>query len=793
MSGSNIKRTSGGLFLALAAMAAFAPAAIAQPQLFKGPPHIGYAYPAGGRQGSTFEVGIGGQNLGGAVAAIFSGDGIEATVIGYERPMTPKEFNDLREQAQQLAEKRAAALGLPPPGQNAGAAAKPDNPAKKTATPPETPAGPKPAWTFEDQRMLLELRQKLLTGNPNRQANPAIAETVKLQVTMAPDAKPGERELRLYSGGGLSNPLVFCVGQLPEYSEAAVTAERELPANPAASPATARAKKPMDIAIPAVVNGQILPGAVDRFRFPAKKGQHLLVAVQARSLIPYLADAVPGWIQPALTLRDAKGRELAYDDDFRFNPDPVISYMVPADGTYTIEINDAIYRGREDFVYRISVGELPFITGVSPLGGPSGQRTVVELRGWNLPQRTFTVDATSNGPGTFPFSVSSDGIVSNEAPFGLDDLPEANDAGSGRTQAAAQAVTLPVIVNGRIERPGQWKVFRFDGRAGQQIVAEVVARRLDSPLDSVLRLTDAAGRQLAYNDDMDDKLDALHTHHADSYLTATLPAQGAYFIAIGDIQQNGGPEYEYRLRLSEPRPDFELRVTPSSVNVRSGGSTPLTVHVVRKDGFKGPVSLSLVNPPQGFALAGARIAGDADSIQMTLSAPFFPLKAPAVLEIAGHADIGGKPVTRTAVPAEDMMQAFAYRHLVPSRALIVATVGRAMPRVRVRVYAKPPVKITSGGTGTLAIGMPPDPPQGKLHLELSNPPDGISLQDPSPGSGTGNLVIACDASKAKPGMTGNLILETYLVRTPGKAKGAANTQAILLDTLAAIPFVVVAR
>ena len=39
-----------------------------------------------------------------------------------------------------------------------------------------------------------------------------------------------------------------------------------------------------------------------------------------------------------------------------------------------IEIKDAIYRGRPDFVYRITLGELPYITGVFPLGAPAGAR-----------------------------------------------------------------------------------------------------------------------------------------------------------------------------------------------------------------------------------------------------------------------------------------------------------------------------------------------------------------------------------------------------------------------------------
>ncbi|MGP8220357.1 MAG: preprotein translocase subunit SecG, partial [Limisphaerales bacterium] len=54
--------------------------------------------------------------------------------------------------------------------------------------------------------------------NPKRQLNFQIAETVMLQIQIAADAPPGERELRLITPAGLSNPLVFHVGQLPEYA-----------------------------------------------------------------------------------------------------------------------------------------------------------------------------------------------------------------------------------------------------------------------------------------------------------------------------------------------------------------------------------------------------------------------------------------------------------------------------------------------------------------------------------------------------------------------------------------------
>src|SRR5512137_1508710 len=72
-------------------------------------PHIGYVFPAGGRRGSVAEVTIGGQYLKNATNAYVSGSGVEAAFVEYARPLTAKEFNDLREKLRDLQERRAAA------------------------------------------------------------------------------------------------------------------------------------------------------------------------------------------------------------------------------------------------------------------------------------------------------------------------------------------------------------------------------------------------------------------------------------------------------------------------------------------------------------------------------------------------------------------------------------------------------------------------------------------------------------------------------------------------------------
>jgi len=103
------------------------------------------------------------------------------------------------------------------------------------------------------------------------------------------------------------------------------------------------------------------------------------------------------------------------------------------------------------------------------------------------------MDTRDKVAGIHPLSVRKGDVISNTVPFAVDTLPECLEKESNDSPQAAQPVTLPVIVNGRIDRPGDWDVFRIGGRAGQEVVAEVTARRLGSPLDSVLELTDAAG------------------------------------------------------------------------------------------------------------------------------------------------------------------------------------------------------------------------------------------------------------------------------------------------------------
>jgi len=626
-------------------------------------PHIGYVYPAGGRQGATIEVVISGQYLDGVTNAIVSGDGVEAVILSHTKPLNGRVLNLLRDRQRNMQEGLRAA--------------------KKGETIIAVRSELKTNEVLRMERTAVEqelanIRKMLSNPKNQRPPNPQLAEDVKLRVTIAAGARLGDRELRLKTGSGLSNPLVFAVDQLPEFSEPAeVSLERPryLPATAYSAPEKhVWAGPEQRVSLPCIVNGQIQPGDVDRIRFAARQGQKLVINTRARDLIPYLADAVPGWFQATVTLYDAQDREVAYVDDFNFNPDPVLLYEVARDGEYVLEIRDSIYRGREDFVYRITMGELPFITSIFPLGARVGSRPMVEIKGWNLPGERVMADTTK--PGTVALSVTKDGKKSNPMPFAVDLLPEVLEQEPNNQAGYAQAVSLPAIINGRVDKPGDQDIFSFQGRAGDRLVAEIQARRLNSPLDSILRLTDAAGKQIALNDDFEDKGAGLTTHHADSRLEVTLPANGTYQVHVNDAQGKGGADYAYRLRLSPPQPDFELRIVPSSVAGRGGASVPITVYVLRKDGFSGDIALALKGAPPGFNLASSRVPGGTNQVRLNLVMPANPPPGPVCLNVEGRALIQGQEVVRAAVPAEDMMQAFAYRHLVPAQNLVVAVTSR---------------------------------------------------------------------------------------------------------------------
>jgi len=684
--------------LGLALLLSVAPAAHAQNQ------YVGYVYPAGGQQGATFPIRLGGQGLVHISDLAVTGEGVSVRLVDYYRVLDNQEMSFLNQQLSELRKKETpisdelsakmasfefpapigpeagteAVRSLTCPGCGAANAFEATTCIKcrtKLEQPKAPPSGDKAATPEKDaaKERLIDRIQKRFDEDERTPAVRSQTELVFAEVTVAPDAKPGRREIRVITKQGVSNPLPFYVGQVPEVARKPMKT-CQLPV--LGKEYLAQRQRPLGevelrVTVPCTMNGQMAPGEMNRYRFPANKGQRLVISAKARDLVPYVPDGVPGWFQAVLRLSDSNGKELAYDDDFRFDPDPVIHFEVPEDGEYVLAINEALFRGRESFVYRITLAELPFVTSVFPLGGRAGEPVKIEMDGWNVEKATLSPPPRDAKPGTYLLAATNGNLVSNYVPFALDTLPECLEQEPNDEPVKAQKVTLPIIINGRSDHPGDWDVFEVEGKAGETIVAEVTARRLGSPLDSFLKVTRADGKIIALNDDHFDVASGMNTDHADSYLMVKLPTDGKYYIHLSDTRRQGGREYAYRLRLSQPLPDFELRLIPSRICIPSQGSAAVTIFAIRKDGYDGPIHLSFKNLPQGLESPGATLAAKQETVGLTVKTSLKAMEAPVNVILVGTAMIGNREVVHAAVPAEDKMQAFLWRHLLSAETLPV--------------------------------------------------------------------------------------------------------------------------
>ncbi len=677
-------------------------------------PHLGYAFPAGGEQGSTFEAMVGGQYLEKENGVYVSGKGVKVSVIEYIEPEWKKK------------QKEKIALNAD------GSVSK-----KKTEEKPVLREGEKYDKYTEE---LMKKRKA------RKQKNVQIDDMVRLRVTIAKGAEPGDRELRLMNSDGVSNPLKFQVGTLPE-----------MVASNGVDPFVVTN---FLTSLPVLANGQILPGEKNLFSFTARKGQSLVIDVKARALMPYLADAVPGWFQPVISLFNSKGVQVAFVDDYQFYPDPVMIFNVPEDGAYFLEMRDSIYRGREDFVYRMSIGELPFIRYISPMGGRPGVETPVRLVGVNL--RDETVRALFPSNGIYSIRARNGKWLSNDMPFMVDDIPDCGEREAKSDSKPGALVQIPVVVNGCISKQAEADAHHLQCKAGECLVVEVYARRLGSPLDSVITLAGPDGKVLMTNDDNVDPAYGLVTHHADSYLMHECATNGIYTVLIADAQGRGGEAFAYRVRFSAPQPDFAVRLSPSGLILPREGSANMNVHVIKKDGFKGPVKLELAGAPEGFSLNPAEISDSTNEyVRVSIRCPEKADLGLIPLSLNASSVVAGKTLVRKVVPAEDMMQAFLYRHLVPGIELMADVVKRRVGTLVVVLDAGNKLRIPQGGSVSLVIrtnnvkGF-----NGKLRLQLDEPPVGITMDEIIPAAGKMEVALSihADDDLTKVGETGALVV-----------------------------------
>lgn len=165
-----------------------------------------------------------------------------------------------------------------------------------------------------------------------------------------------------------------------------------------------------------------------------------------------------------------------------------------------------------------------------------------EVEGKQQPvDNTFTVTVAANvPPGVYEVRAAGLWGVSNPARFAVSARKHIDEIEPNNDSAQTQAIELNASVVGKLEGGTDVDRFKFTAEAGQRIVIDCLARRVDSLVDADLMLQDASGQRVAW----------LHsTPGEDSTLVFDVPAAGEYTLKLHDHTYRNGQEFTYRLDI----------------------------------------------------------------------------------------------------------------------------------------------------------------------------------------------------------------------------------------------------
>jgi hypothetical protein len=223
------------------------------------------------------------------------------------------------------------------------------------------------------------------------------------------------------------------------------------------------------ISLPATVVGSLgKAGDIDFYRFEARAGQQLGVQ---------LAPATGSKLEAVLQLIDAAGAILTESTE------GTLGYTFERAGWYAVGVHDRDYRGGRGLKYRLHLGDLPIVTAVFPLGLQRDSEATITLEGVNLgTTKTFRVKA---GPDTAPGTRLTLPLGARKVIVG--EFPEVMAGANNR-------LPMPGTGNGRIAGAQAADSWHFHAEKGKRLIVEVEARRLGSPLDSMIEILDARGQ-----------------------------------------------------------------------------------------------------------------------------------------------------------------------------------------------------------------------------------------------------------------------------------------------------------
>lgn len=156
----------------------------------------------------------------------------------------------------------------------------------------------------------------------------------------------------------------------------------------------------------------------------------------------------------------------------------------------------------------------------------------------------FKITVAPNTPlGVYDVRVVGKWGVSNPRAFTVGTLNEVLEKEPNNDVPQAQKVNLGDVVNGVSNPRVDVDYYAFAGKKGQRVVLHCAASTVDSRLNPLLQLFGPDDKELASNRGYRDR---------NAVIEQVLPADGDYRVRVCEFTYlNGGPEYFYRLSLSD--------------------------------------------------------------------------------------------------------------------------------------------------------------------------------------------------------------------------------------------------
>lgn len=299
---------------------------------------------------------------------------------------------------------------------------------------------------------------------------------VTLELEVSPEAHIGPVGLRLQTPLGTSPEARFVIE--PYYGESPDREPNDTP------------DQAFETYLPTVLVGTISkPGDVDYYKITVKSGDQLVFENAGVLLGSSLSPVVSIYDSSQSLVREfgADGAREGYEFAHRFQKA----------GTYYIRISDYQESGSAKHFYRFKAGKFPLAVAAFPLGLQKGKTAEIALSGYNLGTGKVQVQgqpSPEDDRAVIFRPKTPSGSAFNRVKLALGSEPEVQSTASNTSVGAAQKVSLPVTINGRILGPEQY--FRFQARKGEKLVLEVQANRFGSQLDSFLEVLDTAGKSI---------------------------------------------------------------------------------------------------------------------------------------------------------------------------------------------------------------------------------------------------------------------------------------------------------